>query len=150
MKPITARPYTAAFVIFRKNGKMAFLLRSNTNWMNGRYALPAGKVEEDESIEAAAIREAKEEVGVDIKPENLKHVLTVYRKDLVGRDGTWLDVLFEATEWEGELYNAEPEVHGELAWFEPENLPENTTPYTPFFIEQIKAGNAYAELGWDS
>lgn len=147
--PDTARPYVAAFVIFRdKDGKVAFLLRENTKWMNGHYGLPAGKVEHQESIEAAAIREAKEEVGVDIKPENLKHVLSVYRIAHGEDIGTWLDVLFEATEWEGELINAEPHVHSELAWFHPDALPGNTTPYIPFFFKHIESGNRYAEYGW--
>lgn len=147
--PVTARPYVAAFVIFRnKDGQVAFLLRENTNWMNGHYGLPAGKVEDEESIEAAAIREAKEEVGIDLRPENLEHKLSVYRIAHGEDRGTWLDVLFEAKGWEGELINAEPHVHSELAWFHPQELPKNTTPYIPFFFEQIAAGNRYAEYGW--
>jgi len=148
---LSARPFSAAFVIFRrKDGKVAFLLRENTSWMNDHYGLPAGKVDEGESISAAAIREAKEEVGVDIKPEHLKHVLTVYRTSTNGsKDDPWLDVLFEAMQWEGELFNAEPHVHGELAWFDPYDLPSNHTPFLPFFFEQIKSGNTYAEYGWE-
>ncbi|PWV94458.1 8-oxo-dGTP diphosphatase [Paenibacillus cellulosilyticus] len=34
---------------------------------NDRWSLPGGAVEEDESLEAAAIREANEETGFDIK-----------------------------------------------------------------------------------
>lgn len=149
VKENNTRPYVAALVIFRKNGKMAFLLRSNTTWMDGHYGLPAGKVDQGESIIQAAIREAKEEVGVDIKPPDLKHLTTVFRTSYNGNpDIFWLDVIFEATKWEGELYNAEPDKHGELAWFDPADLPENVTPYIPFFLEQIKAGRAYAEHGW--
>ena len=144
-----ARPYTAAFVIIKKNGKIAFLLRENTKWMNGHYGLPAGKVEYGESVAQGAIREAKEELGIVIKPKDLKHLLTVYRTSSVDTEpGPWLDVIFEATAWEGEPYNAEAHVHSELTWFDPDKLPENTTPYVPFFLEQIEAGNRYAEHGF--
>src|SRR4051812_39398852 len=116
MRVETAHPNVAAFIIFKRNNKIAFLLRENTKWMNGRYGLPAGKVEDGESISQAAIREAKEEVGVDIDPADLKHLLTVYRTTSVKSEPTpWLDVLFEATKWRGELYNAEPHRHSELA-----------------------------------
>jgi 8-oxo-dGTP diphosphatase len=149
----SARPYVAAFVIFRKNGQVAFLKRQNTNWMNGRYGLPAGKVEPEESPAQAAIREAKEEVGVSIKLADLRHLTTVYRTNYADNDtnnqaSVWLDVIFEAQSWEGELHNAEPEKHSEFVWLDPDNLPGNVTPYLTFFFEQIKAGNRYAEAGW--
>jgi len=150
MKYHAASPYLASFIIFRDKGKVAFLLRSNTNWMNGKYGLPAGKVEPGESAIAAAIREAKEEVGVTIEPQNLKHCLTTYRtSSIYGEDRPWVDIIFEAASWKGELYNAEPHKHGELVWLNPEKLPENLTPYVKFFLEEIAAGHHYAEHGWE-
>lgn len=72
----TATPYIASYVILKKDNKAAFVLRSKTGWRNGFYGLPAGKVENDESYIACAIREVKEEVGVDVAALDLKHVLT--------------------------------------------------------------------------
>jgi hypothetical protein len=60
----------------------------------------------------------------------------------------WVDVIFEATQWEGELYNAEPHMHSELVWLDTDNLPENVIPAVRFYLEQIKAGATYAEYGW--
>jgi 8-oxo-dGTP diphosphatase len=140
-----ATPYTAVFIVFRKQDKIAFLLRSNTDWMNGHYGLPAGKVEKDESFRAAAVREAKEEVGVAIKPEDLKFVFVTYRHE---ESSDWINIVFEALTWEGDLYNAEPDVHGELVWFDPKDLPENMVPSVRIAIEHIEAGDSYAEYGW--
>jgi 8-oxo-dGTP pyrophosphatase MutT (NUDIX family) len=150
MKYHAASPYMASFVIFRKSGKIAFLLRQNTSWMNGKYGLPAGKVEPGESATQAAIREAKEETGVSVKPQNLKHQLTVYRTGSTAEgDRPWIDIIFEAESWQGELHNAEPHKHGELIWLDPDNLPSNLTPYVNFFFAQITAGKHYAEYGWE-
>jgi 8-oxo-dGTP pyrophosphatase MutT (NUDIX family) len=142
----TQQPYIASYMIFRnKDGKVAFLLRSNTDWMNGFYTLPSGKIEKDESFTAGAIRESREEVGVTIETADLKPVLSVHRHT----ETNWVDVYFEVTKWQGELQNAEPHVHGELAWFDPDDLPDNVIPNIPFAFQNIKAGNHYCEYDWE-
>jgi len=145
MKYDSATPYIAVFVIFRKDNKVAFVLRQNTNWMDGYYDLPAGKVEVGESYLQAAVREAKEEAGVMVRPADLKHLLTSHRKT---NDMTWVDVVFEAKQWQGELYNAEPDKHSALDWLDIDNLPDNVAPPGLYRLNQIKAGNRYAEYGW--
>ena len=147
----TAQPYAAAYVILRKDNKVAMVLRGNIPWMAHHYGLPAGKVEMGESFTEGAIREAKEEAGVDIKPEQLKHALTVHRfsKEDDGTITEWVDTLFEAESWQGEPYNAEPHVHDALEWHDPNNLPENTIPAIKAYLAAIAEGNKYLEFGWD-
>ena len=147
MKYDTATPFLAAFVIFRRGDKVAFVLRKDTAWMNDYYGLIAGKVEQNETYVAAAIREAKEEAGIDLTADQLNHLLTVHRKS--DDDETfWVDVLFEAISWQGEPYNAEPHKHSKLEWLDINNFPENVIPVTRFYFEQIKAGNHFGEYGW--
>ncbi len=141
-----ARPYTAAFVIFRRQGKIAFVLRENTGWMNGYYGLASGKVEKNESYLNAAIREAKEEVDIDLTADNLKYAHTMHRKS--SADQTWVDVYFEAVDWKGEPYNAEPHVHKELKWVDIKQLPENVIPPVRHALDQIAKGYQYSEYGW--
>jgi 8-oxo-dGTP diphosphatase len=143
----TAAPYIASFVLLRRGNTVAFVLRANTQWMNGYYGLPSGKVEKNERFMAAAVREAKEEVGVTIAEDNLSHAVTVHRYDV---DIQWVDVLFEVSSWEGEPYNAEPHMHSELVWLDLDNLPENVIPSVRYELEQIKAGKTYGEFGWDA
>jgi 8-oxo-dGTP diphosphatase len=144
----TARPYIASYMILRRDGKIAFVLRQNTAWMNGYYGLPAGKVEHNESFTSAAMREAKEEAGVEVRNTGIKHALTVHRNDPESDVHFWVDVYFEVVDWEGEPHNAEPHMHAELTWLDPNNLPENIIPGVKFAIEQIQAGTTYAEYGW--
>jgi len=140
-----ATPYTACYGIFRQNGNVAFLLRTNTPWMNDHYGLPAGKVEHNEAFIAAMVREAKEEIGVTIAPKDISHALTMHRKSA---DLLWVDVYFDITKWSGEPYNAEPNVHGALEWFDPKNLPQNVIPSVRAALEAIAAGETYCEFGW--
>lgn len=143
---IAQTPYLAAYLIFRnKEGKVAFVLRENTTWMNHYYGLPSGKVDNDEGVLVGAVREAKEETGVTIQAKDLHHALTLHRRD---KDNDWIDITFEVVSWEGDLYNAEPHVHAELVWLDPNDLPENTIPNVRYILEQVAAGNTYAEFGW--
>ncbi len=146
MSDFAQTPFLAAYLIFRnKEGKVAFVLRENTTWMNGYYGLPSGKVEDNENVLAGAVREAKEETGVTVLIENLNHVNTLHRRD---KDSDWVDATFEVTKWEGELHNTEPHIHSELTWLDPKMLPENVIPNVRYILEQVAARNTYAEFGW--
>ena len=115
--------------------------------MNGYYGLPSGKVENGETYMQAAVREAKEEAGVEIKLKDLRYLHVTHRQE---PEMTWVDVYFEAKKWQGEPFNAEPNVHEKLDWLDPNNLPKNVVLSVRFVFEQIQAGNTYAEFGWST
>jgi 8-oxo-dGTP pyrophosphatase MutT (NUDIX family) len=142
----TATPYVASYVILRQAGKIAFLLRSK-GWMSDHYGLPSGKKEKGESPTQAGVREAEEEVGVIIKPENMTHLLTMSRYES-DSDQEWEDHFFEASTWQGEIKNAEPESHAEVVPFTPNDLPGNIVPCVRFALTAIEAGESYTEYGW--
>jgi len=146
----TQRPFLAAFVIMRRSSdaKVAFIKRHNTGWMDGYYGLPAGKVEQDEPCVLGAVREAKEEAGVDLKPQDLRHKITIHRNEQ-SKVPLWMDVYFEASAWAGEPYNAEPEASSELAWLDLDDLPDNIVEAQRYALEQIKKGEQYGEFGWE-
>ena len=108
-----------------ENGKeeILLLLRENTGYLDGYYDLPSGHVEKDEDLFAAMIREAKEEIGIDIFREDMKivHIYHNFRNGM-------LKFGFSAYIYEGRLINNDPEKCKELKWFETENLPENIIP----------------------
>jgi 8-oxo-dGTP diphosphatase len=145
MKYDSATPYIAVFVIMRKGSKAVFLLRQNTGWLDGYYDTVAGKVENGETYRQAAVREVKEEAGVDIRSADLKPVLTNHRNS---GDMTWVDVIFEIRKWQGKPYNAEPDKHSSLDWLDLDDLPDNVAPPGRFRLEQAAKGIRYAEYGW--
>lgn len=146
----TQRPYLASFVLLQDaQGRVAFILRTNTGWMDQHYGVPAGKVENDESFLQCAVREAEEEVGVSVRMEDLEYIHTMHRQEN-GEEHNWVDVFFRAKKWQGEPYNAEPQKHGELQWFDLDDLPENMVPPLRVAIQHIQKGSTYSEYNWEN
>lgn len=73
--PISAR---SAGVVILDSQKRILLVRENQHHKANLWHIPAGSVETGESLEHAAIREAKEETGLDV-------ILVAYLNTYVGR-----------------------------------------------------------------
>jgi ADP-ribose pyrophosphatase YjhB (NUDIX family) len=129
------------------DNKIAFVMRSNKSWMNHHYSLLAGRVELGEVLADAAIREAKEEGGVDIVRNKLRLKLTMHVREN-GEEESWIESFFVASDWVGEPYNAEPDEHSSLEWLDPKKLPENVIPRQREGIIKLLKGDVYAEYGW--
>jgi len=52
--------------VVQHNGKVLLLQRQEDDFMGGIFELPSGKVEADEALDAALIREVKEESDLDV------------------------------------------------------------------------------------
>lgn len=136
----------SVFVMLIRDTQLCMLKRKGTGWIDGFYSIPAGGLDAGESIAAAALREAYEEVGVSIAAENLRHVHTLHSKT-EGR--TWLGHFFQATIWEGNPSLREPDKHSDLLWTSINTLPVNTIPYVGQAISCVHAQQPYSEYGWD-
>ena len=71
-------PTPTVDIIIHKNGKILLIKRKNPPF---GWALPGGFVDEGETVEQAAIREAKEETGLDVQLETLLYVYSDPRRD---------------------------------------------------------------------
>lgn len=141
----TQRVYLAVVILFTNSeGRIAMLFRKNTRWMNDCFSLPGGKVEKNESVWVAAVREAEEEMGVT--PTGIRHVATIYDKaDDEEDDMKWVHLVFHAETWSGELHNAEPALHSELQWFNPGDLPDSVMPLMRVCVEAWLNKKGYVE-----
>lgn len=74
-KPL-AKTYIVCGVVIENDGKF-LLVQERKPSVYGKWNLPGGRVDEGESLEEAAVREAKEECGFDV--EILDHVLTLHQ-----------------------------------------------------------------------
>jgi 8-oxo-dGTP diphosphatase len=138
----------ASYLILRRGDEILLLLRKNTGYRDGWYTVPSGHVEEGEFPTDGMIREAKEEIGINLVRSALRHAHTMYRSKQ-NSPGDRADYFFDVTEWNGEPINAEPEKCECIEWFSIHALPENLMPYERDAIEHIKAGILYSEVDLD-
>jgi ADP-ribose pyrophosphatase YjhB (NUDIX family) len=144
--PEDHRPYSASYLILKKEGKFLLMKRKNTGFKDGMYSLVSGHVDEGENFKDAMIREAKEEVGIEIEKEELKATNVIHRKS-EGR--TYVDIFFQAEKWEGQPENMEPKKCSKISWFHKEEIPENIVDYVEYVIEDLNTGMTYEEKGWE-
>jgi ADP-ribose pyrophosphatase YjhB (NUDIX family) len=130
-------------VILRNGSAVLFGLRKNTGFCDGMYHLPAGRLEQAETILEGTAREAKEELGIDIEIADLALVHTMHHRS--GR----VAFFFEALKWAGDVTNAEPHKCASLTWFSNDRLPENLVAYARAALERIDDGKTFSAFGWD-
>jgi len=144
--------HPAVYLILEKDGKFLMMRRANTGHSDGLYCVPAGHVEAGESMMAEIIREAAEEVGVFIQPEDLTFVHMQYRFSNRSVRATYherIDVYFRTSKWNGLVENKEPHKCDDLQWFDFDKIPENTDPSCKVALKHIDKGSFYSEHGWE-
>ena len=116
-------------------------LRRGTGYLDEHWAAAAaGHVEKDESVFAAARREALEEVGIialDLTPW--------CAMQRTGADGLSIDervdYFFTSTSWTGTPRIVEPQKCADLCWFNLDTLPSPVVPHELQVLESIRAGS---------
>ncbi len=134
----------AVYTFLIRDQKFFVIKRANTGWMDGKFTVPSGHVEEDETFLEAAIRETKEEAGISIKPESLRFVHLCDR-DEEKNDRVWDDAYFVCADFDGEPFNAESEKASEGVWFDYQNPPEELMiPAVYHVLQKVKQGIFYS------
>lgn len=133
---------SAVYVVFERAGKVLLLRRFQTGYCDGSYSLPAGHLDGGEHPTAAAIREAAEEVGLVLKPEQLQFAHVMHR---INPDFEYVDFYFTCPEFEGEPRNMEPHKCDELRWVSYDELPDNMIPEVRIVLQHIRDHIPYSE-----
>ena len=133
----------ATFLILTRenNGKTEILLqkRCNTGYMDDMYdAACSGHLEKGESVAAATVREAKEEIDITINEFDLEliQVIHSYKED-------YFNTFFTVKNYIGEPKIMEPSKCSDLSWFDIDNLPENTIYRIKNVVKNIKNNLLY-------
>ncbi|KIL37843.1 NUDIX hydrolase [Gordoniibacillus kamchatkensis] len=135
----------AVHVFLRRGGDVLLLRRYNTGYEDGSYSVIAGHLDGGEEVAAAAVREAKEEAGIDIRREDVQIVGIMHRRANDER----VDFFVEVREWMGEPVNMEPHKCDELAWHPLDKLPGNVIPYVRRALDNAAAGRMFDSYGWE-
>ncbi|MHB1612389.1 MAG: NUDIX hydrolase [Sulfobacillus sp.] len=141
------RAVVAVHLFLRKESQILLLRRCNTGYEDGNYSVPAGHVERNEGIRQAMHRETAEEIGIQMRDEDLVPIGVLYRKS----DSERVDFFFGCSKWEGRVTNCEIKKCDELRWCHVDNLPQNMVPYVRNAIERFGQGEHwFGEFGWES
>lgn len=102
------------------------------------FYTPGGKRNEGETDEMALVREIKEELNVDLKPETLQHLNTFKAQAHGQPEGTMVEIKCYKGDFDGKLeVGAEIE---ELDWFTSEDT-VRTTPTGQLILQWLKKYN---------
>ncbi len=135
----------SAQLILEKENKILLLKRKNTGYEDGKYSLPGGHVEANEEIRKALIREAKEEIGVDIEEQDIDFYKVLSRK--VKQDEEYIDFIFKTNQWTGDITNEEKDKCEEIIWVDIDKIPENTLSFIPKILED--KNSSYLPYNWE-
>jgi 8-oxo-dGTP diphosphatase len=116
---------------------------AGTTYMAGHWATAAaGHVEAGESVFEAAVREAREELGITVATEHLTSLCAMHRTE-PGNPAPIeqrVDFFLLTQDWVGEPTVQEPDKCADLGWFPLDGLPEPMVPHELSVLEQIRAG----------
>jgi 8-oxo-dGTP diphosphatase len=97
-------------LILRSQGEILMGQRKNTGFCDGMLRLPAGRLETGETFLQGMIREAKEELSIELGEADLSLVHLMHHS--TGR----IALFFEPTRWSGCITNQEPDKCETLCW----------------------------------
>jgi len=137
-------------VLVRDDDHVLLALRRGTGYADGQWNVPSGKLEDSEHALDAIVREAREEIGIALEPDDLHLTGVVHCRNPEGEGRVGL---FFTTphrpDRHGEPVNAEPHKCAELAWYPLDRLPADTVPYITAGLTLHRTGRPFATIGWD-
>jgi 8-oxo-dGTP diphosphatase len=138
------RLLAAVHLLLRRGDEILLLKRANTGYQDGNYGLIAGHLDGGELATHAVVREAKEEAGITVSPQDVRLVHTDHRLS-TGVSPERIELCFEASKWQGEVTNTEPEKCDDLSWHNINNLPSNMIPLVRNVLAKIAESDNYSE-----
>jgi 8-oxo-dGTP diphosphatase len=136
------RVVPAVYVLLLRGNEVLLQLRANTGFRDGYWAVgAAGHVESGESVLAAAIREAAEELEIRIGERDLEPLCAMHRTQATGDPlDERVDFFFACRRWNGEPRRVEEHKTADLGWFGLDALPEPVVPHERVVLDGVRRG----------
>lgn len=129
---------SAVHMILVKDGKILVQKRKGSKLWPDYYALPAGHVDSGENQYDALVREAQEELGIELDIKNIINSYVVLRRNYFKIDGKklepYIDYYFEFKKYKGTPKIMEKDKCDELIWVDINDLPKPFVNYEGVFL----------------
>jgi ADP-ribose pyrophosphatase YjhB (NUDIX family) len=133
-------------LIIKQDDKTLLFFRNDGffSYGGGWWVLPAGHIEQGETATDAVIREAKEELDIDVLPEDVEFAHVV--SNLASKTESF-DFFFIINKYSGELRNCEGDKCAEMRFVSPDELKElkNIVTVTSLVFDAMRDGKKYSE-----
>jgi len=130
--------------LLEKDGKFLLFFRTDGYFKDGWWVLPAGHIEVGETATQTVIREAKEELGIDVDAKDVSFAHVVHN---LSGENRRMDFYFTVKKFKGEIQNLEPTKCTKMEFFSKDSLPpvDKIAPTTLQALENIWHNIPYSE-----
>lgn len=134
-------------LIFNDKGEVLFQRRSRTKLWPNFLALPAGHIDKGEDACQALVREAKEELNINITTKDIEDTFVVNRinKNLK----PYYDIYFIINNYSGDIKINEPSKCRELKWLELDKLSSDVIEFEKIAIDNYRKGIKFSTIKID-
>lgn len=136
--------YIDLHLVLMKDGHLLLGKRLGGKYGAGQYHVPAGHLEQDETMVDGIIRETQEEVGIQLRHNDLDLAYVLHFRGETDR----MSIFFSANRWDGEIENLEPDKCAGWEWHATDNLPHDMVPYAKYAIDHFFSGQRMGLFGW--
>ena len=134
-------------LVLVRDDRLLLARRANTGYADTLLNFVSGHLEEGEDVVAAVIREAAEEIGVQLAREDLGCVHVMHHRNAEGQ--ARVGFFFRAEGWVGEPVNREPSKCSELVWIPVDDaVPDDMVAYPAEALRRIRRGETFSLHGW--
>jgi 8-oxo-dGTP diphosphatase len=135
---------TVGIVVIQGNKVLLVREGEKSAHLTGFYNTPAGRIEEGEMPAAAAVRELKEETGLETSEENLIELSKKYIADIKRKSGetvSFYHTVFVCTKFAGELKSSDDV---EPMWIEIEKV--HSLKLLPNIVDMISEAKTTSDF----
>lgn len=134
-------------IIKNEKGEILFQRRCGSKLWPDFLGLPAGHVDKGEDVYQALVREAREELNIDINSKDIEDTFVVNRvnKNLK----PYYDVYFVIKNYKGIIKINEPNKCQELKWVLLDNMPEDVIEFEKIVLDNYEKGIKFSSIRID-